>query len=444
MESAREVWERALGELQIQVSKPNYDTWLRNSQGISCQNDIFVVGVHNAFAAEWLTKRLYPLVRKTLTDIIGKKIDLQFVVTPQDQMQAASLAYASQTDGGVSTKVRIDKFNPRYTLDSFIVGSSNRLAYAAAMEVTESLGHPYYNPLLIYSDAGQGKTHLLHAIGHVATSNGLPVSYITAEQFTNEFVIAIKQKQVKDFRSKFESIRMFLFDDIQFISDKKQTQQCFFYIFNELYSNDCQIVITADRSPKDITLLGNKLRSRLEWGLVIPIEPPDLETRLAIIRAKANEMRTPSSDEALQLLAQQVHQNVRQLEGALTYLAAQAKLAGSDITPQMVNRLLTSTASKGNGRLIVDMVAHHFNLSPEELIGKDKTKKITLARQIAMYLMRQESNYSFAEIGKELGHRNHATILYGCQKITKEMTTNPQLQQNVLEIQEKLHSSRGS
>ena len=444
MESAREVWERALGELQIQVSKPNYDTWLRNSQGISCQNDIFVVGVHNAFAAEWLTKRLYPLVRKTLTDIIGKEIDLQFVVTPQDQMQAASLAYASQTDGGVSTKVRIDKFNPRYTLDSFIVGSSNRLAYAAAMEVTESLGHPYYNPLLIYSDAGQGKTHLLHAIGHVATSNGLPVSYITAEQFTNEFVIAIKQKQVKDFRSKFESIRMFLFDDIQFISDKKQTQQCFFYIFNELYSNDCQIVITADRSPKDITLLGNKLRSRLEWGLVIPIEPPDLETRLAIIRAKANEMRTPSSDEALQLLAQQVHQNVRQLEGALTYLAAQAKLAGSDITPQMVNRLLTSTASKGNGRLIVDMVAHHFNLSPEELIGKDKTKKITLARQIAMYLMRQESNYSFAEIGKELGHRNHATILYGCQKITKEMTTNPQLQQNVLEIQEKLHSSRGS
>lgn len=444
MESAREVWERALGELQIQVSKPNYDTWLRNSQGISCQNDIFVVGVHNAFAAEWLTKRLYPLVRKTLTDIIGKEIDLQFVVTPQDQMQAASLAYAGQTDGGVSTKVRIDKFNPRYTLDSFIVGSSNRLAYAAAMEVTESLGHPYYNPLLIYSDAGQGKTHLLHAIGHIATSNGLPVSYITAEQFTNEFVIAIKQKQVKDFRSKFESIRMFLFDDIQFISDKKQTQQCFFYIFNELYSNDCQIVITADRSPKDITLLGNKLRSRLEWGLVIPIEPPDLETRLAIIRAKANEMRTPSSDEALQLLAQQVHQNVRQLEGALTYLAAQAKLAGSDITPQMVNRLLTSTASKGNGRLIVDMVAHHFNLSPEELIGKDKTKKITLARQIAMYLMRQESNYSFAEIGKELGRRNHATILYGCQKITKEMTTNPQLQQKVLEIQEKLHSSRGS
>lgn len=444
MESAREVWERALGELQIQVSKPNYDTWLRNSQGISCQNDIFVVGVHNAFAAEWLTKRLYPLVRKTLTDIIGKEIDLQFVVTPQDQMQAASLAYAGRTDGGVSTKVRIDKFNPRYTLDSFIVGSSNRLAYAAAMEVTESLGHPYYNPLLIYSDAGQGKTHLLHAIGHVATSNGLPVSYITAEQFTNEFVIAIKQKQVKDFRSKFESIRMLLFDDIQFISDKKQTQQCFFYIFNELYSNDCQIVITADRSPKDITLLGNKLRSRLEWGLVIPIEPPDLETRLAIIRAKANKLRTPSSDEALQLLAQQVHQNVRQLEGALTYLAAQAKLAGSDITPQMVNRLLTSTASKGNGRLIVDMVAHHFNLSPEELIGKDKTKKITLARQIAMYLMRQESNYSFAEIGKELGRRNHATILYGCQKITKEMTTNPQLQQKVLEIQEKLHSSRGS
>lgn len=443
MESAREVWERALGELQIQVSKPNYDTWLRNSQGISCQNDIFVVGVHNAFAAEWLSKRLYPVVRKTLADIIGREIGLQFVVPPQDQPEATSLAYATQTDGGISTKVRIDKFNPRYTLDRFIVGSSNRLAYAAVMEVTENLGRPCCNPLFIYSDAGQGKTHLLHAIAHIATSNGLPVSYITAEQFTNEFVIAIKQKQVKDFRSKFESIRMLLFDDIQFISDKKQTQQCFFHIFNDLYSNDCQMVITADRSPKDIALLSNKLRSRLEWGLVIPIEPPDFETRLSILKAKAKEMRMPSSDETLQLLAHKTHQNVRQLEGALTCLAAQAKLAGSDITPQMVNRLLTSTASNGNARLIVDMVADHFSLSPEELVGKNKTKKITLARQIAMYLMRHRSNYSFAEIGKHLGHRNHATTLYGCHKINAEMSTNPQLQQTIQAIQEKFNSSRG-
>ncbi len=442
MESAREIWERALGELQIQVSKPNYDTWLRNSRGISCQNDIFVVGVRNAFAAEWLSKRLYPLVKRTLGDIVGREIDLQFIVSDQDQVQATSLAYASQSDGGGSTKVKTEKFHPKYTLDSFIVGNSNRLAYAAAMEVAENLGRPWCNPLFIYGDTGQGKTHLLHAIGHVATSNGLPASYITAEQFTNEFVIAIKQKQVKDFRSKFESIRMLLFDDIHFISDKKQTQQCFFHIFNELYNNDCQIVVTADRPPKEIALLSNKLRSRLEWCLVIPIEPPDFETRLSILRAKAREAKTPSSDEALQLLAQRVYQNVRQLEGALTYLAAQARLAGSNVTPQMVNSLLTSTAGKENSRVIVAAVADYFNIAPGELIGKNRTKKITLGRQIAMYLMREKGNYSFAEIGKELSHRNHATIIHGCQKISTEMKTNPELRQQLLEIQEKLDSRK--
>ena len=400
-----------------------------------------MVSVYNAFVAEWLTKRLYPLVRKTLANITGRDIDVQFMVRNQEQIPAASLAHASRTDGGVSSKVKIDKFNSRYTLNNFIVGNSNRLAYAAVIEVAENPGHAY-NPLFIYSDAGQGKTHLLHAIGHIATNNGLQVIYTTAEQFTNEFILTIKQKRVEDFRGKFRNIHLLLFDDMQFIANKKQTQQCFFHTFNELYNNNCQIIITADRSPKDMALLSNKLRSRLEWGLTVPVEPPDFETRLAILRAKAKEMMTPISDEVLQLLAKRVQQNVRQLEGALTYLVAQAKLGETNITPQIVNNLLTRTGRKENKKPIVHIVADYFNLSPEELIGKQRTKKIVLARQVAMYLMRQESNYSFVEIGKELGNRNHATILHGYKKITYEMNINPHLRHQILEIRGKLDSDK--
>jgi chromosomal replication initiator protein len=443
LESAKEIWGKALGELQIQVSKANYDTWLRDSQGISCQNDVFVVGVHNAFVAEWLTKRLYPLVRKTLANITGRDIGVQFVVRSQDQIQATSLAHASQTDGGVSTKVKVDKFNSRYTLNNFVVGNSNRFAYAAAMEVAENPGYAY-NPLFIYGDAGQGKTHLLHAIGHIAASNGLRVIYTTAEQFTNEFILAIKQKQIEDFRGKFGNIHLLLFDDMQFISGKKQTQQCFFHIFNDLYNNNRQIIVTADCSPKDMNPLSSKLKSRLEWGLIVPIEPPDFETRLAILQAKAQEMVAPISDELLQPLAKQVHQNVRQLEGALIYLSAQAKMGGTDITPQMVNNLLTITNGKEGKKPIVRIVADYFNLSPEELIGKQRTKKIVSARQIAMYLIRQENGYSFTEIGKELGDRNHATILYGYKKITDELNINQQLRYQILEIKGKLNSDKAS
>lgn len=441
MESAKEIWERVLGELQIQVSKANYDTWLRDSQGMSCQNDTFVVAVHNAFVAEWLTKRLYPLVRKTLANIIGRDVNVQFAIRNQEQTQSASLASVSQTDGGVSSKIRIDELNPRYTLDNFIVGDSNRLAYAAVTEVTQNPGRTY-NPLFIYSDAGQGKTHLLQGVGHVALSNGLPVIYTTAEQFTNEFILTIKQKRVEDFRSKFRNTHFLLFDDMQFIADKKQTQQCFFHTFNELYNSNRQIIITADRSPKDMGLLSTKLRSRLEWGLIVPIEPPDFETRVAILRAKAKEMMIAVSDEALQLLAKQAHQNVRQLEGALTYLVAQAKLNGACITLQTVNNLLTNMGEKDGTKPIVHAVANYFDLSPEDLIGKQRSKKVVLARQIAMYLMRQQGNCSFAEIGKELGNRNHATILHGYKKITNEINVDPHLHDQVLEIGEKLHCAK--
>jgi chromosomal replication initiator protein len=440
LEPAKEIWQSALGKLQIQVSKANYTTWLSNSQGLSCQDDTFIVSVPNIFVAEWLSKRLYPLVRKTLVDIMGKDIDVKFVVHNREPLSASPLA--KQTDGGTSSKATQYRFNPRYTFDSFVVSDANRLAYAAAVEIAENPGSSY-NPLFIHSSTGQGKTHLLHAIGHLTTNNGLQAAYITAEQFANEFVLAVRENQVDKFRSKFRSIHIFLFDDVHFLIDKKQTLQCFFHTFNELYSNNRQIVITADCTPKDMQPLSSKLKSRLEGGLVVDIQPPDFETRLNILRAKAETTMTSELEGVLHIVAEKVCGNVRQLEGALVYLTAQAKLSGTKITPETVNKLLTITTRKQDIKLLFQAVADHFNLAVEELTNKKRDRKTTLARHVAIYLMREGYNCSLAEIGKELGGRNHATILHGYEKIASELNINPNLANQIAAIKEKINSPKG-
>ena len=440
MEPPKEIWQSALGKLQIQVSKANYATWLSNSQGISCHDGIFVVSVPSIFVAEWLSKRLYPLVRKTLVDIMGKDVDVQFVVRNSEQLTASPSA--TQTDGGTSTKAKQHRFNPRYTFDNFVVSDSNRLPYAAALEVAENPGSSC-NPLFIHSSTGQGKTHLLHAIGHLTTNNGAQAAYTTAEQFANEFVLAVRENQVDKFRSKFRSIRIFLFDDVHFLLDKKQTLQCFFHIFNELYSNNHQIVITADCAPRDLYPLSSKLKSRLEGGLVVDIQPPDFDTRLNILRAKADTTTASDLEAVLQVVAKRVCDNVRQLEGALVYLTAQARLSATEITPETVNKLLTSTYRKQDIRLLLRTVAEHYNLSAEELISKRRDRKTTLARGVAIYLMREGYNCSLTEIGKELGGRNHATILHGYEKVVSELSTNPNLTNQISEIRLKTSPPKG-
>ncbi len=440
LEPAKEIWQSALGKLQIQVSKANYATWLSDSQGLSCQDSTFVVGVPNVFVAEWLSKRLYPLVRKTLVDIMGKDVDVRFEIHNREQLSASPLA--NQTDGGTSSKATQYRFNPKYTFDNFVVSDSNRLAYAAAVEVAENPGSSY-NPLFIHSSTGQGKTHLLQAIGHLTTNNGLQAAYITAEQFANEFVLAVRENQVDKFRSKFRNIHIFLFDDVHFLIDKKQTLQCFFHTFNELYSNNRQIVITADCAPQDMHPLSNKLKSRLEGGLVVDLQPPDFETRLNILRVKAETMMTSELEGVLHIIAEKVCENVRQLEGALVYLTAQAKLSGTKITPETINKLLTNSTRKQDVKLLLRTVADYFNLASEELISKKRDRKTTLARHVAIYLMREGYNYSLAEIGKELGGRNHATILHGYEKIVSELSINPTLSNQIAEIKEKLNSQKG-
>jgi chromosomal replication initiator protein len=442
LESAKEIWKRALGNLQIQVSKANYATWLSNSQGLSCQDNIFVVGVPNVFVAEWLSKRLYPLIRKTLVDIMGQDVDVQFEIQNREQPRQVGVSpLATQTDGGTSSKATQHRFNPKYTFDNFVVSDSNRLAYAAAVEVAENPGSSY-NPLFIHSTTGQGKTHLLHAIGHLTTNNGLQAAYITAEQFANEFVLAVRENQVDKFRSKFRNIHIFLFDDVHFLIDKKQTLQCFFHTFNELYSNNRQIVITADCAPQDMQPLSNKLKSRLEGGLVVDLQPPDFETRLNILRAKAETMMTPELEGVLHIVAEKVCENVRQLEGALVYLTAQAKLSGTKITPETINKLLTSMTCKQDIKLLLRTVANYFSISAEELINKKRDRKTTLARHVAIYLMREGYNCSLTEIGKELGN-NKTTVLRGYEKIANELSINPTLSNQIAEIKEKIGLHKG-
>ena len=440
LEPAKEIWNSALGKLQIQINKANYTTWLSDSHGLSCQDNTFVVSVPNVFIAEWLSKRLYPLVRKTLVDIMGKDVDVQFVVHNCAQLAASPLT--KQTDGGTSSKAKQYRFNPRYTFDNFVVSDSNRLSYAAAVEVAENPGSSY-NPLFIHSSTGQGKTHLLHAIGNLTTNNGSQAAYITAEQFANEFVLAVRENQVDKFRSKFRNIHIFLFDDVHFLFDKKQTLQCFFHTFNELYSNNHQIVITADCAPRDLHPLSSKLKSRLEGGLVVDIQPPDFETRLNILRTKADTTTTSDLEGVLQIVAKKVCENVRQLEGALVYLTAQAKLSGTKVTPETINKLLTNTNQKQDIKLLLQTVADHFNLSAEELISKRRDRKTALARGVATYLMREGYNCSLTEIGKELGGRNHATILHGYEKIASELSTNSNLANQIADIKGKISPRKG-
>jgi chromosomal replication initiator protein len=439
LEPAKDIWRNALGKLQLQVSKANYATWLDDSQGLSCQDGSFVVGVPNVFVAEWLSRRLYPLVRKTLADIVGRDIDVRFEI--YSSAQAPPNRLATQTDGGTSSKAPRHRFNPRYTFDSFVVSDSNRLAYAAALEVAENPASSY-NPLFIHSSTGQGKTHLLQAIAHLTTSNGLPVAYVAAEQFANEFVSAVRENQVDRFRGKFRNVNIFLFDDLHFLIGKKQTLQCFFNTFNELYGNSCQIVITADSAPQDMHPLSNKLKSRLEGGLVVELQPPDFETRLSILRTKADKMKASDLDGVLPAVAERVCDNVRQLEGALVYLTAQARLSGASITPQTVNRLLTNGARKQDVRSLLYTVAEYFSLPPEELANKKRDRRTTLARHVAIYLMREDYSYSLSEIGKELGGRNHATILHGYEKIASRLSTDSALSNQIAEIKEKLDSQK--
>jgi len=431
---AQQIWETALGELEIEVNKPNFRTWLGETVGLNYRGSDFTVGVPNTFVAEFLEKNLRSLIEKVLTGITRSNIRVHFrVATRADKAP-------------VRKPMDLPLFNPKYTFDNFVVGSANQLAFAAARNVAENPGKDY-NPLFIHGPAGMGKTHLLHAMGNLAASDGLKVLYVSSEQFTNEMVTAIRKGQTEEFRTKYRSVDMLLVDDIQFFSGKERTRENFFHTFNALHENNRQITVTSDCPPQALPNIQEHLRSRFEWGLVTDLKPPDFETRLSILKAKARNDGVEIKTDILEMIALQTKENIRKLEGSLNRVVAYARLLEGIVTPEMAARVLEDISSKGAPPApvtlpqITEAVAASFGIPISDLIGRKRDEATALARQVTMYLMRQETDCSLATIGKELGGRSPATISYAYEKIAGNISNDPYLRRQVFNIQQKFHAT---
>ncbi len=462
--SPAHIWQAVLGQLQLQVTGPIFATYLRDTVGARFDGETFTVVAPSDFVREQLAGKLRPLISHTLAGVVGAPVEVEFAVAGAAPVHRdATLGDLNRNGPGAppatppptgaeappapprpaeAPPADGPRLNEKYTFRSFIVGKSNQLAHAAAQGVAANPGREY-NPLFLYGGVGLGKTHLLHAIGHVALDKGLRVVYVSAEQFTNEFVNAIRERRGEEFRAKYRSTDLLLIDDIQFIAGKEQTQEEFFHTFNDLHQHHRQIVITSDRSPKLISLLEDRLRSRFEWGLIADIQPPDYETRLAILRAKAEEQGLRVPDAVLEIIAQRVQDNIRELEGSLNRVLAFARLTGAEITLSLAAQALADLAPAPRRRApspeaIIDAVAEYFDLDARQLAGKARDRHLVHARHIAMYLLRTDAARPLTEIGRLLGKRDHTTVLHGTEKIEQALYLDPALRQQIAEIRERI------
>jgi len=423
--NAEQAWHSVLAQLQMDMPRASYDTWVRDTRPVGYENGILTVGVRNAYARDWLDTRLATTVNKMLIDTLNSKVSVQFIVSQTDENASTTdvePAPASIEITAPEPKPRHVTLNPRYTFDTYVVGSGNRLAHAACQAVADKPARAY-NPLFLYGGVGLGKTHLLHAIGNACHASGLNVLYVSSEEFTNDMITAIRTHTTQAFREKYRSADVLLVDDIQFIAGKESTQEEFFHTFNTLHGQDKQIIVSSDRPPKSLMTLEERLRSRFEWGLTADIQAPDLETRLAILRSKAERTGRQISDEILESIAKRVQSNIRELEGALNRIIAFADLSGSSLTPNLVEVALADLMpSRGDIEPdeIVSQVADYYKLPIEKLLGRDRTKDVAHPRLVAMYLLREEAKISFPQIGEVLGGRDHSTVMSAIDKIKSQ------------------------
>ncbi len=453
----KQLWHAALGELQLALTKANYDTWFKDTAIVSEEDDVYCVGVPNAFAREWLENKYRQQVRDALRHLVGRTVDVRFVTLTAASVRSdratASAPAPIGPHSGIAAPAQERReasaaalLNARYSFSTFVVGSNNRLAHAAALSVAERPGHSY-NPLFIYGGSGLGKTHLMHAIGHAVISRHPKkrVAYATSEKFTNEFINSIRGQKSEEFRERYRRIDVLLIDDIQFLTGKEGTQEEFFHTFNAIHEEGKQIVLSSDRPPKAIERLEDRLRSRFEWGLIADISTPDLETRIAILRAKAEAQSVAVPPPVIDFLAQRIVSNIRELEGALTRIVAYATLNAIPVTTQLAQEMLQNILYNPRQKTlspdrIVETVARYYGLPAEQLRGKARDKQVVLPRQIAMYLMREETEAPLMRIGEALGGRDHSTVLHGCEKIEREMAENDDFRRDVGALREVLYS----
>ncbi len=452
-----QIWQNALGEIQIQMRPEDFRTLFRNTRLVSYEGGRCVVGVENPFAVEWLTSKCASLVSRTMSSLLGKPADVHFIVQQHEAAaeQRPTLALKSQpAEAPKSARKRRaplgdgqPAISPRYTFDTFVVGMNNRFAHAACCAVAERPGL-VHNPLFVYGGVGLGKTHLLHAIGHAALNRGLQIVYVSSETFTNEFIESISRGRMEEFRTKYREPHILLIDDIQFIAGKEQTQEEFFHTFNAVYEANGQIVITSDRHPKAITTLEDRLRSRFVWGLMTDIQPPDLETRTAILRAKMAEADRsgsplPVPSDVLDFIAAKVSSNIRELEGALNRVVAYAQLVKAPVTVDVAAAALNEVLEPA-GRTsvapgqVIDAVCRATGVTRGELESKQRDRRVVVPRQIAMYFLREDTDLSLSEVGALFGGRDHSTVLHSCEKIAADLERDERIRNSVKTIREGL------
>ena len=455
---AKQVWRAALGELQVSLSPANFETWLRDTLLVDVDEQRVRIAVPNGFAKDWLESRYRSLISQTLARIVGYSVQVEFVIGPTpDAPEEQSLQPALKTAPNVAQQVRVEPtrvggeggttfLNPRYTFSNFIVGSANRLAHAASLSVAERPGHAY-NPLFLYGGVGLGKTHLMHAIGNqvIAKFPRKRVVYATSEKFTNEFITSIQQGKIDEFRARYRRIDLLLIDDIQFIADKERTQEEFFHTFNAIHEDGKQIVLSSDRPPKGILTLEERLRSRFEWGLIADLTAPDLETRIAILRAKAEEGAVPITSDVVEFIARKVVSNIRELEGALNRIVAYASMGVMPIGIELAQAVLSNVLYNPKKRQVTPervakVVSEYYSVPMDVLQGQKRDKAIVVPRQIAMFLMRQETDVSLLRIGAELGGRDHSTVLHACDKISREVGVNDELRREIAAVRELIYA----
>jgi len=442
------VWDKATKIIQEKVSKQNFDTWIKPIKIVALEDKCVHLAVPNKFFKDWLMDNYLSMIKNTLHTVVGISVDINFLLNKDKEKkpEAPILPFEqnqSHTDAQHTSRAKnISFLNSHYTFDRFVVGPSNQFAHAASIAVAKQPAKNY-NPLFIYGGSGLGKTHLLNAIGLMTTASHpeLNVMYVSAEAFMNEMINSIRYDRMPKFREKYRNIGLLLIDDIQFLAGKDRTQEEFFHTFNTLHDSGKQIVVTSDKFPKDIPNLEGRLRSRFEWGLIADIQPPEIETKIAIIEKKMQESKMELSQTVAHYIASQVESNIRELEGFLVRISAYSSLTNRKIDLDLVREVLKKLIKHNNKEEvsveeIIKEVAGKMNIKIADIKAHNKNKNLVLARQISMYLSRKLTNYSYPDIGQKIGGRDHSTVIYANNKIINAIESDSNLKRMIQDIED--------